>query len=95
MECPDCKGSGKAGLVHINRGDKPHEWRDDLACFRCHGKRVVPDEMADWMRRGKVARQDRLAKMQSLLERANDLNISPADVSAMELGRRDPAPLGV
>jgi ribosome-binding protein aMBF1 (putative translation factor) len=89
--CPDCKGSGKTGLVHINRGDQPHEWREGMPCWRCDGTGKIPDEMRDWMERGEVLRKARITREVSLRERAKELGISASELSAMERGRTNPA----
>lgn len=91
--CPDCKGSGQTGPVHIHWANKPHEWRDSMTCLRCDGAGNITEEMADWIDRGREARDKRVARGLSMLEQARALGLSSSEVSAMEHGRRDPTPL--
>lgn len=93
LHCPDCKGSGKTGPVHINRGDQPHEWRESMPCLRCEGTGKIAAAMLDWMKRGEVLRKARIAREVSIMERAKELGMRSAQVSAMEHGRSDPTPL--
>lgn len=94
--CPDCEGDGKIkGPIHVNRGDQPHEWLDEITCFRCKGEGRVSPDMLAWILRGKEARRIRIDQGVSIRQRAKAIGLSSADVSAMEHGRRDPSPLGV
>lgn len=86
--CPSCNGDG-GGMAHINRGNKPHtfEW---VACSICSGDGVVSDERAALIAEGKKLREARLARDESLLEMATRLNMSPAELSGIEVGRAHP-----
>ena len=92
VTCPDCNGTGtQRGVFHLNRGDAPHQWVDSVPCLRCGTSGIVPDEMADWIVRGEAARRRRISQGISMRARAEQLGVSPAVLSAMENGRRDPA----
>lgn len=94
--CPTCEGDGKIKCpIHVNRGGKPHQWLDEITCRQCGGEGLISPEMMAWILRGNEARRTRVEQGISIRERARAIGITAAEVSAMEHGRRDPAPLGV
>lgn len=86
-ECPHCKGKG-GGMAHINRGpdSSTHsfEWRD---CLSCRGSGEITPEYAARIEAGRKMRDERVAQRKSLVEAANERGISPAELSAIEMGR--------
>lgn len=87
LPCQFCRGKGKTGPVHINRGNAPHEWRESMDCHHCAGTgRWTPERHARW-EAGQAMRAERIARDESLREAAKRLGISPARLSAIETGR--------
>ena len=88
IRCPNCSGDG-GGMAHINRGDKPHTF-EYVRCSICSGDGVVSQERADLIAEGRKLREARLARDESLLAMAKRLNMSPAELSGIEVGRAHP-----
>lgn len=86
LTCQRCNGLGIVGPVHLNRGDRPHEWRM-LKCDGCAGSGYWTAQQAVLARDGEKMRQERLAHDESLREAAKRMGISPAELSAIEQGR--------
>ena len=88
--CPHCKGDGGYDC-HINRGldisTHTFEWRQ---CITCEGDGVIGEERAKLIAEGKAMRDARVARMETLLEASRKLDIGPAELSAIELGRAPP-----
>lgn len=93
MQCPDCNGTGKTGLVHLNKGFNEEkgrcdgEWRESIQCMRCHGVGQAPDEMANWIDFGKDFREKRQLRGETIGEAAKRLNLSVPQLSSIENGR--------
>lgn len=87
VQCPDCKGKG-ACFAHVNTGpdSSGHYW-GDVKCLRCDGSGEVPAAMLEQMRKGRLLRDARVARDESLYECAKRVNISSAKLSAIEHGR--------
>ena len=85
-QCPDCKGKGWSGPVHINRGDQPHEWRDRIECHFCKGSGAIFDDQQEAANLGKKFREKRVAREESLLEASKRLGLRPAQLSRLERG---------
>lgn len=85
--CPHCNGKGDTGPVHINRGSKPHEWRDNVPCTLCMGSGQVSDDVIEACALGKALRDKRVANDESLREASKRLGMSPAELSRLEQGR--------
>lgn len=85
--CPRCEGRGWFGPVHINRGDKPHEWRERMDCDFCNGSRVIDKDHHDAWEIGQAFRGARCAREESLREAAARLGMKAPELSALELGR--------
>ncbi len=90
MKCPSCDGRGNFdGIVHINRGDKPHSFeRRVTPCDVCGGTGDATD--ADILRfeRGRKHRAERITRGEGLRECARRLHLSLTELSKMEAGRR-------
>lgn len=84
VTCPTCSGR-KRGLVHLNRGDKPHEFRE-MDCRTCAGTGAVSAEVALRIAKGEALRQARIARGEGLREAARRLGITAAELSAREQG---------
>jgi len=93
MQCPECKGTGKTGLVHLNKGFNKQkggcdgEWRESMPCLRCNSSGQVPDEMANWIAFGKDFREKRRLRGETISEAAKRLNLSVPQLSGIENGR--------
>lgn len=86
--CRMCDGKGATGPVHINRGDKPHEWRENMPCRDCDGTGVWSAERFERWQAGQKLRSARILNDESLREAAKRMGIGPAELSAIEAGRR-------
>lgn len=85
--CQHCKGAGRTGPVHANRGpDKPGEWRGSMPCRECDGTGTW--SMGRWERWhvGQDIKAARLARYETLYEASQRLGVSPAELSAIERG---------
>ncbi len=91
--CPTCKGTGHVGPIHLNYGNGRGEWKDKVPCHRCGGSGIATPETLDWMARGKVLREARLASGETLGDAATRLGMIASAISAMEEGKRDPSRL--
>jgi len=85
--CPRCEGRGWVGPVHINRGNKPHEWREKMDCDLCGTRGTIDGGQRKAIELGKQLREKRLARDESLLEAAKRLKLKPSELSALETGR--------
>jgi hypothetical protein len=87
MTCPDCKGTKKVyGIGCGSGGCKPMAFD----CFRCKGLGVVPDEMIDWIKKGKALKEARMNPYVNQREKAKRLGVSVAIYSQVELGYINP-----
>lgn len=95
IACPDCEGRGNvAAFVDGERDGVAYGHFDHRArCLRCMGRGLVPAQALDWMSRGRALASLRRAKMESLNTAARRLGMSAVEMSAMENGKADPAPL--
>jgi len=93
MQCTDCKGTGRTGQVHLNKGFNEQigrcngEWRESMPCIRCNGKGQVPDEMADWITFGQDFREKRRLSGETIGDAAKRMGITVPKLSAIENGR--------
>jgi hypothetical protein len=91
--CPDCGATGKISAF-VDYGEaRPGELRTDIPCATCGGGGKVSWATREWKRIGADHRGRRVASQESILACANRIGISCAQLSAMERGRADPAPL--
>lgn len=88
VPCQTCRGAGEIGPVHVNRGDQPHEWRENMTCVDCGG--AGSWDMARWERWqvGRRHRQERIARDESMYECARRLGVEASDISEFEHGRK-------
>lgn len=88
--CPACKGAKEVFVF----ADGHHEdgtafSRNGLmACLTCKGAGSLTDEHVARIAAGKKLRDERVAQRRSLLEVATERGISPAELSAIEMGRQ-------
>ncbi len=94
MTCPACRGDGSFGAF-VDREDGTGNFEPKVRCPRCDGAGQVPAIQLQWMERGAVCRKARAARGETLMELSQRIGLSPAQISAMEQGRLDPAPLEV
>lgn len=85
--CPDCKGAGKSGPVHINRGDKPHEWRESMDCQFCQGSGHIDQDHKDSRDLGEKLRAKRAEREETLMAASIRLGLKPSELSGLERGR--------
>lgn len=86
--CHRCHGAGFVGPVHCNRGDEPHEWIDRMQCDVCGGGGELTPDQVMARTAGAAMRRARVDRGESLLEASKRLGMSPAQLSAIESGRR-------
>lgn len=85
--CPRCHGKGWSGPVHINRGDKPHEWRERIDCDFCSATGKIDQSKREAFELGKRLREKRIAREESLMEASKRLGLKPSELSGLETGR--------
>lgn len=90
-ECPDCGGKGTRGL--FTDGPKGGRYIEAAACLFCGGKGRVDPRRVEWRRIGRGHLSARVQRRESVRDCAARLGITPAELSAMEHGRADPARL--
>lgn len=86
-DCPRCQGKGWIGPVHINRGDKPHKWRERMDCDLCKASGKIDADTRAAVELGKQLRAKRVARGESLFEAAKRLLLRPSELSGLETGR--------
>jgi len=74
-------------VVHINRGNKPHEFLTDEQFKERYPKLWDRLQPGLWESEGKKLREIRKSKSITLREMAKRLNINPSDLSDIEFGR--------
>lgn len=91
VQCPACGGKGTvaAFVDTATRG-----WFDpNLPCDLCGGAGKITDQQMAWRTAGRAHYKARVARQESVRECAKRLGFRTAELSAMEHGRADPAPL--
>ena len=90
VTCPHCAGLGahdalvhRAGSCEVRR----------LDCSTCRGAGKITRLQVGWIEAGRVHRDARVDRLESLRECATRLGIKAAELSAMERGAIDPSPL--
>ena len=85
MICPDCNGLAEQVIFVQCRPRR-------ITCLRCLGKGVVPEEMADWIRAGRLLRHSRVngVEYRTLLEEAHRRGLDVVTLSKMEMGKIKP-----
>lgn len=93
--CPTCCGDRQVMAFVDGRDKNGKRWgrQERIACMQCAGTGTISAERARWMEECRVHRLARVDRRESLHEAAQRLGITPAQVSAMETGRQDPAGL--
>lgn len=95
LPCPHCDGVGAlSGFVdgRDKAGRRFGEIRK-IACMTCAGKGRIPTHQASWIEEGRAHRMARVERRESIHEAAARLDITAVELSAMEQGRMNPAPL--
>jgi len=90
--CPHCEGRGYVGPVHINRGNKPHEWVEKMECDLCRTTGKIDGRQRQALELGKRLRNKRLSRDESLYECAQRLGLKASELSAFETGRHGMVP---
>ncbi len=89
MICPHCQGN-KGGMVIAEPGCRLL-W---MPCSYCRGTGEMSDRHAEWAKRGFACKQRRMAPIyRSLYEIKHLTGMLVVDISEMERGIVDPAPL--
>lgn len=87
MICPKCQGTGVILLPTVSlRTQKPAL----LSCRQCYGKRIVPDEMKQWMMDGEALANYRRDSRLTLRQGARWLGMDVVLLSEMERGVAQP-----
>lgn len=90
-ECPVCDGKGTHGL--FADGPKGGRYVEAAPCTFCAGKGRVEPHRIEWRRIGRDHYRARVKRAESVRDCATRLGVTPAELSAMEHGRADPARL--
>jgi hypothetical protein len=85
--CPRCEGKGWFGPVHINRGNKPHEWVEKMDCDMCNMRGTIDASQRKAIELGRQLRAKRIERGESLREGAIRLGLKASELSALETGR--------
>lgn len=88
--CPRCGGS-KSSEAFVD-GPRFNGIRL-IDCVLCKGAGVVSEAQFEWWQTGQSHYRARVDRGESVRECARRLGISAADLSGMEHGRLDPAPI--
>ena len=87
-DCQGCAGKGKHGLMHLNRGDQPHQWVDGMECRDCAGTgRWTAARMTAW-KAGQEYRRARVDRSESIFAAARRLGLGSAELSSIERGAK-------
>jgi hypothetical protein len=94
VRCPRCGGHGYSKVLAC--GPSGSSMRD-ATCGLCEGRGALSQQRLDqheaWTTQGGALRARRLAHNQTMGQAADHLALSVVDLSQMEHGLRDPAPL--
>lgn len=90
IECPECKGVGDRGGFAI---DSNGSFYNRVPCSLCRGGGAVASHRVAWWQIGRDHYRRRVERLEGIRECASRLGISPSQLSAMEHGRANPAPL--
>lgn len=89
--CPACKGRGT--VVAMLDGPRGGRVDQEFTCRLCRGAQMVSAQAIAWLEGGTRHRMARVADGESIRACAERIGITPAELSAMEGGRADPAGL--
>lgn len=92
VTCPRCHGGGT--VLRFIDGPGNHRVEPEGTCSLCQGKGSVSAQQMAWIKAGRAHRDARVARGESLRDRATALGLEVTVLSAMEHGKADPAPLG-
>ena len=87
--CPECDGKPLPPRVFFASG--PEGCRagvDESPCDFCEGTGKAPYAKARDRTIGRQKREERIARREGLMEAATRMGVSPAELSAMEYGRK-------
>ena len=59
-------------------------------CFRCDGKKEIPEAMVGWIKKGRMIRGSRLRLNKSGAKLAREFGLSPIELDCAETGRINP-----
>lgn len=92
MICPECKGKKKIAVI-----PKVVKGRVIMAidCYRCKNTGEVPDIQAEWITKGKVLREDRIKRGNSIKKESLLTHIDVFDLHQAEYGLIDPDTLPI
>lgn len=88
--CPRCSGNGQV-FCAIDYADRPGEM-GYRQCTTCEGAGSITEEYAGRIRKGKDARDARVARGETLRACAYRMGITPVLLSRMEQGVAPPPP---
>ena len=87
QKCPYCHGAGGCEAF-INRGpDISTHSQQWVECSTCSGFGTVNEKRAKLVEQGRVWRNERVARRETLLELSKRIGMGPAEISAIEHGR--------
>ena len=81
MICPKCNGKKKLVCTFPPKL---------IACYQCEGSGEVPEEMSEWIDKGKIIKEKRISKRMSHREASMKLGVDGHMLSKMETGRIEP-----
>lgn len=92
MKCPECSGTGRTIAAHVSYADGSSGYGVEFPCLRCGGKTEVPDQAAEWIKRGRVMRDRRVhgVPYRNLCDEAKRRCIDVVTLSRMERGAIEP-----
>lgn len=93
ITCQTCGGTRKMIALHARMSDGSSRFGMELPCFDCDGTGETDAQMPQRKMRGALTRQRRLALGLGLRTFSERVGIPPSDVSRMQRGLVDPAPL--
>ena len=88
MRCPVCEGRRTRTVLAC-----PGARLLQVGCDACHATGVVDDQYLTWHAQGKQCKTMRMDPYMDMRAVAEAMGITPTEVSRMERGLDDPAPL--
>lgn len=90
LTCPRCAGRGEheERVYGIREGQYQCWWHETL-CRQCDGLGFIDAATAARLERGRLLREDRVARRVGLAEEARRLGMSPCELAHLEGGRSD------
>ena len=90
VKCPTCEGEGIIECFHVIYRNKPNEFNKMLPCFRCEGRKTIPDEQLEWIKDGNRIKDHRRNLGIGIRKMAQIINIEAYELSRMEHGYAQP-----